>query len=249
MALTRGQFLRSLGGSIGNAAANLGMAAATRLLEGGSAMLESRSADAPAAPDLPFHRQGPSTGNRIALTFDDGPTPGVTELILDELARRHARATFFMIGEKAAASPDLVRRVAAEGHEIGNHTYTHVKLTQLPDAGVAAELARTQETIRQITGHAPRLLRPPFGELRKNQSPLVRNAGLQVALWSIDSRDWSHPATSESVSHVIKYLQSGAIILFHDLTPATGHVIPSLMDAVDEKGLSPMTVSNLLNLD
>ena len=158
MAVSRGKFLKSLGKSIPGMVLGGGITTAAQKVLGKVAAVSGEPAipSAPADPatvkvePVEFIKQGPAEGNRIALTFDDGPTPGVTDLILDELKQRGLRATFFMIGNGITAAPDLARRVLVEGHEVGNHTLTHPKLTALPDAQVEAEVDKTQEIIRDV---------------------------------------------------------------------------------------------------
>ena len=163
MAVSRGKFLKSLGKSIPGMVLGGGITTAAQKVLGKVAAVSGEPAipSAPADPatvkvePVEFIKQGPAEGNRIALTFDDGPTPGVTDLILDELKQRGLRATFFMIGNGITAAPDLARRVLVEGHEVGNHTLTHPKLTALPDAQVEAEVDKTQEIIRDVLRTSP----------------------------------------------------------------------------------------------
>jgi peptidoglycan/xylan/chitin deacetylase (PgdA/CDA1 family) len=205
-------------------------------------------AASPAAQDakIEFIRSGPSNGNAVALTFDDGPTPGVTGLILDELQRRDLHATFFMIGERVAAAPDLARRVLAEGHEIGNHTFTHPKLTVLPDHEVEAEIQRTQEIMDELLGHRARWFRPPYGDLRPNQAGIPAAKGLRIALWNVDSKDWSQPGDAEIVRAVLAETKPGALILCHDLHRQTADALGSLLDGLLERKLAFATLSALL---
>jgi peptidoglycan/xylan/chitin deacetylase (PgdA/CDA1 family) len=189
MSVTRGDFLKSLGKSLpgmilGGTAAKAAHSILGKMAAASSASYPpetkpSRSAlTAPVAPAVPFIRNGPSTSNRIALTFDDGPTPGVTERILDELKQRRLHATFFMIGERIAAAPDLARRVLAEGHDVGNHTYTHPHLTRLSDEQVELEIEKTEQIMARELNHRAAWLRPPYGALRQNQVALVARRNL-----------------------------------------------------------------------
>jgi peptidoglycan/xylan/chitin deacetylase (PgdA/CDA1 family) len=230
MSVTRAQFLKTLGASAGNAALGTGIAVAAKVLGGNLATRLTPAAAPVEPPALPFLESGPPEGNRIALTFDDGPTPGLTELILDRLKARSLVATFFMIGQNAAAAPELVRRVFSEGHAVGNHTYTHPKLGDLPDAQVESELARTQDILAEILNHLPTALRPPYGLFRKNQAPLARKLGLRVVLWSVDSRDWAQPGEDKITETILSQTKGGSIILCHELHRQTADCLDRVLD-------------------
>ncbi|HUB67047.1 MAG TPA: polysaccharide deacetylase family protein [Candidatus Methylacidiphilales bacterium] len=238
MSVTRGQFLKSLGASAGNAAFGIGLAAATRIL-GGKLTVKLEPLATAAAPDessvFSFLESGPPEGNRIALTFEDGPTPGVTEPILDRLKERGLTATFFMIGQHAAAAPELARRILAESHTVGNHTYTHPKLTELPGAQAESELVRTQDTLAEILNHRPAIFRPPYGSFRKNQSGLARSLGLRVVLWSVDSRDWTQPGADQIIDAILAQTKAGSIILCHDLHHQTADCLGRVLDQLLER--------------
>ena len=198
-----------------------------------------------AAPD-PFINRVSSQSQQVALTFDDGPTPGVTELILDELKRRDVLATFFMIGERVAAHPDLARRVAAEGHEIGNHTYTHPKLNTLPDQQVALEIQQTQDIILKVTQQTPVSFRPPYLAFRKNQAPLAQAKGLNIICGDVDSRDWSEPGEEKILELIFAKTSSGSIIICHDRHQQTANCIGSILDGLIQRGFKIGTISSLL---
>ncbi len=163
--------------------------------------------------------------NAMALTFDDGPDPEWTPQLLDLLARHNARATFFVLGQNAARHPELIARIAAEGHEIGNHTWSHRPLTDLSRGEIAEELARTAAAIGP--GGA-RLMRPPYGDFDRRSNMVVRQLGYRPILWSAPSDDWE-PFEAEAIAErVCGNIRPGAIALFHDTLfgPAT----PALRD-------------------
>jgi len=197
------------------------------------------------APD-PFINCGPSAGNRIALTFDDGPTPGVTDRILDELKQRGLHATFFMIGEKIAESPELARRVAAEGHEIGNHTFTHPKLNTLPDQQAALEIQQAQDIVGEIVQKHPVTFRPPYLAFRKNQAPIAHTKGLQIICGDVDSHDWSQPGEDKIIQEILSKTKSGSIIICHDLYPQTANCIGHILDEFLKCKFNFTTISSLL---
>jgi peptidoglycan/xylan/chitin deacetylase (PgdA/CDA1 family) len=152
--------------------------------------------------------------DQVALTFDDGPSP-YTPAILDELKREGVRATFFVCGENAARYPDLVRRIRAEGHEIGNHTWSHPWLYLSPRETIASEIDRTQDALTAITGERPRLFRPPFGVRWFSLWPLLRERGLTMVLWSDRGYDGRYGADGIAKA-TLDGLTPGAIILLHD---------------------------------
>lgn len=166
--------------------AGLGTAAAAGLAVGGFAYASlwptsrifGRALIAPAQP------------GELALTFDDGPNPAWTPVLLDLLAALDVRATFFMIGSHALAEPDLVRKVAERGHIIGNHSWEHPNLARSSANRIREELKRTQETLQQITGAPIRFFRPPFGARRPAVFRIAREMGLEPVLWNAMTTDW-----------------------------------------------------------
>ena len=254
--ISRGRFLRSLGASITGLTVGGGFGLADALQKGLATLAPAPSglpATAPiaASPTGPEPQRGPVApidptkvkligwgphdGNRIAISFDDGPTPGVTNVVLDELKKRNLKSTFFMIGNRVTAAPDLARRVLAEGHEIGNHTYHHLKLNTLAEDRVAWELTQTQETIATVTGHTPVWLRPPYGAFRKNQIGIPWQHQLGVVLWSVDPRDWSQPGEDAIVETILRDTHAGSIILCHDLHAQTARCVGRVLDGLLER--------------
>jgi peptidoglycan/xylan/chitin deacetylase (PgdA/CDA1 family) len=136
----------------------------------------------------------PELVGEVALTFDDGPNPKWTPRLLDALAQHDVKATFFMLGSRAEAEQELVRRVAAEGHLIGNHSWSHPNLARTGARRVREELARTSETLEQITGEKVKYFRPPFGARRPVVFQIARELGLRVVTWNAITSDWSEPS-------------------------------------------------------
>jgi peptidoglycan/xylan/chitin deacetylase (PgdA/CDA1 family) len=190
---------------------------------------------------------GPTNVSRVALTFDDGPTPGVTDRILDELKQRNVRATFFMLGERIAKSPELARRVAAEGHEIGNHTFTHPRLTELPHARVEEEVQKTQNIIAEIIGLKPVWFRPPYFAFRDNLAPVVNSRGMRIVGGNVDPADWSQPPEEQIIGVVARDAKPGAIIVCHDMHAQTANAAGRILDGLLGAGLSPVTLSTLMS--
>ncbi len=159
----------------------------------------------------------------VALTFDDGPDPESTPQVLDALARLGMKATFFVIGARAARHPELIARIAAEGHEIGNHSWDHPSLPEIPPAAAAAQIARAKATLAKATlakaalapaGQA--LLRPPYGHQTLATHRLARRAGYRVVMWSLAAADWGGADAPTLAARVIAGAGPGAIVLLHD---------------------------------
>jgi peptidoglycan/xylan/chitin deacetylase (PgdA/CDA1 family) len=248
MSITRGQILRSLGKSLPGMVASTGMATAAHTLIRRVAQAVPSGEDAPASatpePPVPYLQRGPETSDAIALTFDDGPEPGVTERLLDTLQAHGLRATFFMIGEKVAAAPELARRVA-ENHEIGHHTYMHRKLTDLADADVEEELDRTDAIFMEMMGRRADWFRPPFGALRQDQARRVRARGMRVALWSLDTEDWRGGAAAAITERIVMHTHPGAIILGHDTRGTAESLDATLSRLRDTQRWRPVTLTEL----
>lgn len=154
---------------------------------------------------------------RLALTFDDGPHPEHTPRILDLLQTAGARATFFVIGELAARHPDLIRRIAEEGHELGNHTWMHSEPSRTSARQFQTEVQQTDAYLANLTGQVPRAMRPPKGELNWAKLCGLWGRGKTVALWNVDPRDYRLRSADEIATWVSHYTPcDGDVLLFHD---------------------------------
>ncbi|NVK81352.1 polysaccharide deacetylase family protein [Streptomyces morookaense] len=182
----------------------------------------------------------------IALTFDAGPGPHTAEL-LDILKAEEVHATFFLLGEKhVLAHPDLVRREAAEGHEIGNHTWTHQRLDDLTPDRIRDELDRTQEAIEKITGKAPALMRPPQGGTNKTVGSVARSLGLSQVLWSATASDYATTDSRLIGDRILDQASRDGIVLLHDIYDGTVPAVPRIIDELRARGYTFVTVSQLL---
>jgi peptidoglycan/xylan/chitin deacetylase (PgdA/CDA1 family) len=161
--------------------------------------------------------RGPGDSPAVALTFDDGPGEQ-TPPVLDLLKQANVRATFFLCGENVERFPDLARRIADEGHEIGNHTYSHPRLLGRTPGKIALEIDRAQKVIEHRTGRVPRWFRPPYGLRWFGLFPILRSRGLAAAMWSVNAKDWRVSA-DRIVERVVRGAHPGAIILLHDGLP------------------------------
>ncbi|WP_433337275.1 polysaccharide deacetylase family protein [Spirillospora sp. CA-294931] len=181
----------------------------------------------------------------VALTFDDGPGP-YTGRLLDLLAQRRARATFFVVGNNADAHPDLLRREVSEGHEIGNHTQDHRDLSRLPALQVNQQVQHTQEIVRTTTGRAPVLLRPPYGAANKTVAEVAKSLGLVQALWNVDTNDWRDRDSTVVAERAVSGAHPGAVILMHDIHKTTVEAVPRILDRLSAQGYTFATVSDVL---
>ncbi|MFE2725384.1 polysaccharide deacetylase family protein [Kitasatospora sp. NPDC059327] len=152
----------------------------------------------------------------VALTIDDGPDPRHTPTVLALLEQHGIRATFFLIGENAVEHPDLVREIAARGHHIANHTWTHPDLRSLSDAKVRDELERTSELLNKLTGKPPTWFRAPGGDWSNASLKVIADLGMRNMAWSVDPRDWARPGTSVITDRILKDVRPGSIVLNHD---------------------------------
>lgn len=186
-------------------------------------------------------------GPYVALTFDDGPHASHTPRLLDILRARNVKATFYVIGKNVDLYPGIVRRTVAEGHEIGNHTYTHPKLSSLSTDRVMSEIRKTDDAIVRACGIRPKTLRPPYGALLQNQRQMIHSTfGYPTIMWSVDPLDWKRPGSSVVTSRIVSATNNGAIILVHDLHGSSVDAMPATVDALLRKGYKFVTVSQLL---
>lgn len=186
-------------------------------------------------------------GPYIAMTFDDGPNEKLTPKLLDLLAARHIKATFFVIGQNAAAHPDILKRIVREGHEIGNHSWSHPSFAKMSDESVRRELRKTDDAIVAAIGSRPTLVRPPYGSITARQKRWIHDEfGYQIILWDVDPLDWKRPGPSVITNRIVKETRSGAIILSHDIHPGTIEAMPATLTDLEAKGFKFATVSELI---
>lgn len=189
------------------------------------------------------------SGPYIAMTFDDGPHATNTAKLLEMAAKRHIKLTFFVIGQCVEQNPTVLQREVAEGHEIGNHSWSHPNLAKLSDEAVRSQLQKTEDIIVKTAGIKPKLMRPPYGELTKRQRIWVNHDfGYKVILWDVDPQDWKRPGSNIVAQRIIAGARPGSIILSHDIHPPTIEAMPQVFDALLAKGFKFVTVSELLSL-
>ncbi len=220
--------------------------AKTELLEM-EKMMQAEEADALIAEEESY----PDPDKFIALTFDDGPGP-YTERLLDELNARDIKATFFLLGSQAKKYPELVKRIADDGHELGSHTYSHKDLTALKEKEIKKELEKSAKAISTAAGgQAPTVFRPPGGECDETITKICKEYEYPIILWSVDPKDWKLKDPDEIVKNVFQSgnygVSDGAIILLHDIYETTVDAVVDMIERLMQEGYGFMTVSDLIN--
>ncbi|MBM7542240.1 polysaccharide deacetylase family protein [Amphibacillus cookii] len=187
--------------------------------------------------------QGETSKKKIALTFDDGPHPIHTSEVLQLLNQYDAKATFFMLGSQVEEYPHIAAQVAASGHEIGNHTWSHKKLTTLSEKEAIDEISLGVMAIEDAIGYQPTHFRPPFGERNANVDQLV---GMPSILWTIDTRDWD-TRNPESIFQIVKNnANNGQIVLMHDIYDTTVEALDLILKYLTLEGYQFVTISELI---
>ncbi|CAL9340128.1 hypothetical protein SUDANB121_00261 [Nocardiopsis dassonvillei] len=213
----------------------------------------AREAALAGEPDFPLDGELSAEGGTldcsrlkcVALTFDDGPGEE-TERLLDMLAEYDARATFYVLGSLVSEFPEVVERTHAEGHEMGNHSWKHDDLAGKSEAGVADDIRRTNEAVREVTGSDPLTIRPPYGSLNGT----VRKAVDQpLILWDVDTMDWRSRDTAKVAGHALEHTVPGSVVLFHDIHPSTVDAVPEVLEGLHRQGYHFVTVTDLFGLE
>ena len=180
---------------------------------------------------------------KIALTFDDGPHPKYTELLLDGLKERNVAATFFVTGENAEKYPEIIRREQEEGHLIGNHTYSHIQLTSRNRETFREELVKTNGILEGITGEKVSFVRPPYGSWDKS---FEKELNMFPVLWNIDPLDWCSHNAECIAARVVEKAGDGDIILMHDYYETSVTAALEVVDALQKRGFQFVTVEEIL---
>jgi len=195
----------------------------------------------------------------VAITFDDGPSLQWTPKILDELKKADVKATFFMIGKHVEKYPEIARRVAAEGHEIGNHSYDHHGIFFYSPEEIDNKIRYAERVIRDITGVTAVYFRPPKAWINNAEKQQVKSMGYRVVLWTLNSKDWVTFDDKYIIKHVLRHIQPGDIILFHDSGGVFGtengdrhetvRTLPRLFEELKNMGYRCVTISELLRFN
>lgn len=212
----------------------------------GVALAAPGEGDDEATPPPPPVRRVETRQRLAALTFDDGPYPGLTEEYLTALAAKGVRATFFLVGSRAQRHPELVRRIVAQGHELANHSLRHADMAAWPEKEALADLAEANAILAGLAAAPPRLFRPPYGHWQEEVLRGAVAAGLETVTWSVDPQDWRNPAPRAIVARVLAELHPGAIIILHEGNRHTALALPLLLESLEQRGYRLVTVSELL---
>ena len=193
----------------------------------------------------------PKNAKFVALTFDDGPG-AYTEELLDYLKSENIKASFFVVGKQVEKSPDIIKRIYNEGHDIGNHSYSHKNLTKLSQAQQILEIQKCSDLIKKITGESPILMRPPGGNFNKVTQTINSQKNMRIIKWSVDTRDWESRNKQSIISTAFQSgqfgIRDGAIVLMHDIHRATIDAVPTIVERIKSQGYTIVSVSELLRI-
>ena len=223
-------------------AAETGEPAGEEAAEGGEAAGEEAAETGETAGEEAAGRVIDPARPMVALTFDDGPYAPVGNQIMDCLAEYGGKATFFVVGNRCASYGEEMRRMAAEGHEIGNHTYEHRYLDKLGAADIQYQINKGNEAIAAASGVSPTLVRLPGG--RKNDT-VMANVPMPMIMWTIDTLDWKTKNAQNTVDTVLNQVRDGDIVLMHELYGASGQAAPQLIPELTRRGYQLVTVSEM----
>lgn len=201
----------------------------------------------PSAPASPLAKAGPPDCSKlrcVALTMDDGPVPG-TARVLDLLKRKGVHATFFVLGQLARRHPGVLRRMVAEGHVIGNHSWNHPEFFGKKARTIRGQLVHTDAAVRRAIGHDPVLMRPPYGEVTAKVRKAGHRLGEAVVLWDVDPLDWKNRKASTVAHRVVKQARRGSIILTHDSLKTTRAAYADIIEGLRARGFTLVTVPEL----
>lgn len=180
---------------------------------------------------------------KVAITFDDGPHPRYTAQLLDGLKERGVKATFFVTGEHALLHPDVIERMKEEGHLIGNHTYSHMQLQKGKREEFKAELVKTNEVIRSITGEEVLYVRPPYGTWDKS---FEEELNMFPVLWTVDPKDWCSTDVANITYKIVSNVEENDIILMHDYYKTSVEAALQVVDELQKEGYEFVTVEEIL---
>ena len=183
-----------------------------------------------------FHNQVweiPNTEEKIYLTFDDGPTPEITEWVLNLLEKENIKATFFCIGQNIEKHPEIFEKIISSGHSVGNHTFNHLKgwKTSIKEYIENVDLCKT-EICKSTSNKYSNLFRPPYGKIKPNQSKTLRKKGYKIIMWDVLSKDYDLNTSPEECFLKVKKTKSGSIIVFHDSIKAWKNLKYALPKAI-----------------
>ena len=202
-------------------------------------------APTPAKKTEPRNSGGVDCANCVAITYDDGPG-AETNRLLDKLKAKNAHASFMVLAPNAEQHPELLKRMKAEGHTIGNHTKTHRQLNTLSYDQVSQEIDAGNAAIKKATGQSTRWVRPPYGATNATVDQVTRDKGVSQALWDVDTVDWKDRNSEHVCSSAVQGARAGSIVLMHDIHPTTVDAADCVIDGLRAKGLEPVSLDRLL---
>lgn len=188
-------------------------------------------------------KESTADGKEIALTFDDGPNDTYTLPLLEGLRERGVKATFFLLGQEVTENPQIAKKIAQDGHLIGNHSFYHRDLSAMSAEEATTQVGLANEVIFEVTGQYPQLIRPPFGRVPED---LVYEPPMVEALWTIDSRDWELSDVGTIMQNVLPHVQENAIILMHDASQSSVQAALAIVDCLQERGYTFVTLDEIL---
>ena len=188
---------------------------------------------------------GVDCANCVAITYDDGPG-AETSRLLDKLKAKNAHASFMVLAPSAEQHPELLKRMKAEGHTIGNHTKSHRQLNTLSPEQVSQEIDAGNAAIKKATGQGTRWVRPPYGATNATVDQVARDKGVSQALWDVDTVDWKDRNSEHVCSSAVQGARAGSIVLMHDIHPTTVDAADCVIDGLRAKGLEPVSLDRLL---
>ena len=204
-----------------------------------------QKAPTPAKKTEPRNSGGVDCANCVAITYDDGPG-AETNRLLDKLKAKNAHASFMVVAPSAEQHPELLKRMKAEGHTIGNHTKSHRQLNTLSPAQVSQEIDAGNAAIKKATGQSTRWVRPPYGATNATVDQVTRDKGVSQALWDVDTVDWKDRNSEHVCSSAVQGARAGSIVLMHDIHPTTVDAADCVIDGLRAKGLEPVSLDRLL---
>ena len=205
----------------------------------------NQKAPTPAKKTEPRNSGGVDCANCVAITYDDGPG-AETNRLLDKLKAKNAHASFMVLAPNADQHPELLKRMKAEGHTIGNHTKSHRQLNTLPYDQVSREIDAGNAAIKKATDQSTRWVRPPYGATNATVDQVTRDKGVSQALWDVDTVDWKDRNSEHVCSSAVQGARAGSIVLMHDIHPTTVDAADCVIDGLRAKGLEPVSLDRLL---
>lgn len=189
--------------------------------------------------------------NSVYLTFDDGPISGITPWVLEELKKHQVKATFFCIGENVSKNPEIFKRISAEGHAVGNHTYNHLNGWKTVTSEYIENVLKCEESLKSnsdpdVYQDSKLLFRPPYGRIKSSQAKLLQNKGYKIVMWEIISYDFDAGISGEEcLQNVLGKIRPGSLVVFHDSLKAEKnlrYVLPKVLDYIGKKGWKGLAI-------